>query len=87
MKVEIRSSFEKAVKKLPPRLQLEMAEIITKIENAETIREINNCKKMTGFKTAYRIKLENYRIGLFYERGNVELTTVMHRKEVYRYFP
>ncbi|MCY7422991.1 MAG: type II toxin-antitoxin system RelE/ParE family toxin [Chitinophagaceae bacterium] len=73
MKVEIRRSFKKAVKKLPPRVQPEVAEIISNIENPKNLREINNCKKMTGFKTVYRIKLQEYRIGLFYEKGNVEL--------------
>jgi mRNA interferase RelE/StbE len=54
---------------------------------AKIIREMGNCKKMTSYKTAYRIKIEDYRIGLFYEKGIIDLTTVMHRKDIYRYFP
>ncbi len=37
---------------------------------------------MTGYKTAYRIKMEDYRIGLFYERGIIDLKTVMHRRDI-----
>jgi mRNA interferase RelE/StbE len=87
MKVEIRSSFEKAAKKLPPNLQHKVADIILDIEKAKTIRELNNCKKMTGYKTAYRIRLEDYRIGFFYEKGIVDITTVMLRKDIYKDFP
>lgn len=87
MKVDIRNSFAKAAKKLPVVQQHKIAEIIILMEVAKTIREISNCKKMTGYKTAYRIKMEDYRIGLFYERGIIDLTTVMHRRDIYRYFP
>ena len=87
MKIEIRSSFTKASKKLPAHYQQKIAEIIEQIEDVENIREISNCKKLTGYKTAYRIKLESFRIGFFYKKGVIELTTVLHRKDIYRYFP
>lgn len=87
MNVEIRSSFVKTAKKLPSAIQQKVAEVIEQIETAQNIREISNCKKMTGYKTAYRIKIEDYRLGLFYEKGTIELTTIMHRKDIYRYFP
>jgi mRNA interferase RelE/StbE len=87
MKIEIHSAFVKAAKKLSPELQHKIAEIIEQIQAAKSIREISNCKKLTGYKTAYRIKFESYRIGFFLQKGVIELTTVMHRKEIYRYFP
>lgn len=87
MKVEIRSSFAKAAKKLPSLLQNSITIIIMQLENASSIRDVSNCKKMTGYKTAYRIKLQDYRIGMFYEKGIVELTTIMHRKDIYNHFP
>lgn len=87
MKIEIRSSFTKASKKLPANIQKEIGNIIDEIENAKTLRGISNCKKLTGYKTAYRIKIETYRIGFFFEKDVIELTTVLHRKDIYRYFP
>lgn len=80
MKIEIRSSFVKASKKLPANIQQRISEIIEQIEEAKNIRGIDSCKKLTGYKTAYRIKLETYRIGFFFEKGVVELTTVLHRR-------
>ena len=87
MKIDIRSSFVKSAKKLPADIQHKIAEVIGQIEHAKTVMEIENCKKLTGYKTAYRIKLGIYRIGFFVEKGVVELTTVLHRKDIYRYFP
>ncbi len=50
--------------------------------------EISNIKKMKGkMFNAYRIKIGNYRIGIFYVDGMIELTRFMHRKDIYRYFP
>ncbi|MGH2412635.1 MAG: type II toxin-antitoxin system RelE family toxin, partial [Microcystaceae cyanobacterium] len=36
---------------------------------------------------AYRIRLGDYRIGLFIEGKTVTFARVLHRKEIYRYFP
>ena len=65
MKYEIRSSFVKSVNKLPLNTRPQIAAIIETIELAKSIKEITNCKKLTGHKTAYRIKFGVYRIGFF----------------------
>lgn len=87
MNVEVRQSFEKDALKLPVKIQREIADIIVSIEAARKLSEIKSCKKLTGYKTAYRIRIGNYRIGFFFENGTVELVRVLSRKEMYRYFP
>ena len=48
-----------------------------RMEKVKTIREISNCKKNDRHKKLLiEIKLGDYRIGLFYEKGIIELTTV-----------
>ncbi len=42
-----------------------IAATIENVEAASRINEIKNIKKLTGFRNAYRIKLGDYRIGLF----------------------
>jgi mRNA-degrading endonuclease RelE of RelBE toxin-antitoxin system len=42
---------------------------------------------LTGFKTAYRLRLGNYRIGFFFENETAELVRVLNRKDIYKYFP
>ena len=87
MKIEIHSSFVKAARKLPADVQHKIEEIIIAMEVAKSTRDLQNCKKLKGHKSAYRIKLDTYRIGFFYEKGVVELTTILHRRDIYRYFP
>jgi mRNA interferase RelE/StbE len=87
MKLEIRSSFFKDSGKLPAVLQNKVAELMDRIQNAGSIREIPDCKKMRGYKDAYRIKLGEYRIGFFRLKSSIELVRILPRKDIYRYFP
>lgn len=83
----IRRSFEKDTLKLPLQVQKNIGEIITIIQKVKTLSEIPNCKKLTGYKNAYRIRIGMYRIGFFFEKNTIELTRVLARKDMYRFFP
>ncbi len=61
--------------------------IIISIENARTFAEIANVKKLKGGKTAYRIRVGDYRIGLDFDGKKVVLVRFLHRKDIYKYFP
>ncbi len=88
MEVIVTKQFEKDVdKELDKTAQLQLADIIEQIKSAATLQEILNVKKLTGYKTAYRIKMSFYRIGFIYQNNKVKLSRVMHRREIYRYFP
>ncbi len=88
MEVIVTKQFDKDVEKeLDKALQLQLADIIEQIRTAKSLQQIPNTKKLTGYKSAYRIKLGAYRIGFMYEINKVKLSRVMHRKEIYRYFP
>ncbi len=87
MKIEIRKSFEKDADKLPAPFQRQLALIISQMEKAVQPSELDNCKKLSGFKNAFRIRMGHYRIGFYYENKIAELVRILHRKEIYRYFP
>lgn len=88
MEVTVTKQFMKDVdRELNKSLQLQLADIIEQIRSLGTLQQIPNIKKLTGYKTAYRIKFGSYRIGFIYDDKKVILSRVMHRKEIYRYFP
>ncbi len=87
MNIEIRKSFVKDADKLPALFQRQLAAIINQLEKSSQPSQLENCKKLTGYKTAYRIKMKQYRIGFYYENKTIELVRILHRKEIYRYFP
>jgi len=65
----------------------DISNIIEQVENAASLSEINNIKKLKGYLFAYRIRSGDYRIGLFIENNIVEFAHVAHRKDIYKIFP
>jgi len=69
MKVIVTHQFGKDVdKKLSKEMQLKLADIIEELQKAPNLFSINNLKKLKGYKTAYRVKMGDYRIGLFLKK-------------------
>jgi mRNA interferase RelE/StbE len=88
MKTEFRKSFEKDLKNIKdPNLLERVKSVIEEIENAVTVQEINNLKMMKTANNHYRIRVSNYRIGISVNNDLVTLVRILHRKEIYRYFP
>ena len=87
MKFEIQKSFAKDASKLQVNLKLQLSKVVEEIEAAKTLSQINNCKKMKGHKDAYRIKLGQYRIGFYFENNVIELSRILARKDIYKFFP
>ena len=58
--------FEKQVIQLTDKnILIEVDKALEDISQATIIGDISNIKKMAGFKNAYRIKIKDYRIGLY----------------------
>jgi mRNA interferase RelE/StbE len=88
MIVSIDKTFEKDTNKIKLKNILnEIADIIENTQKAKNIIEIKNIKKLKGYKKYYRIKLEDYRLGLFIDNDKVEFVRCLHRKDIYKYFP
>ncbi len=69
------------------KLKARISKTIQSIEHAESVNEIQNLSKMKGHPSAYRIRIGEYRIGLFKEKEVIKLMRILHRKDIYTYFP
>lgn len=88
MNIEFRKSFEKDLENLRDANLLEKIKaVILQVENAVTLTEVNHLKKLKADGDYYRIRVGNYRIGLAVLEATVIFVRVLHRKEIYRYFP
>jgi len=89
MKLRIEKSFGRDVDTIKDKKLLQkLRDCISKIENADNIRALSRVKKIEGFDGFYRIKIGDYRLGLELSSGNkVILIRLLHRKDIYRYFP
>jgi mRNA interferase RelE/StbE len=64
-----------------------LADLIEKVEVATSLVELPGLKKLRGHKSAYRLRLGDYRVGIFAVGGVVEFARVVHRRDIYRVFP
>jgi mRNA interferase RelE/StbE len=88
MKVEFRKSFEKDLSKIRDRELLDrIKSVIEEVENADSLLDVSNIKKLKADGDYYRIRIGDYRIGFVEDGDVVTFVRVLHRKEVYRYFP
>jgi len=62
-------------------------QLLTQLELSEALPALPNLKKLHGHPTAYRVRLGDYRLGLFVEGDVVILARCLHRREIYRHFP
>ncbi|MFI5163633.1 MAG: type II toxin-antitoxin system RelE/ParE family toxin [Bacteroidia bacterium] len=66
MQVLFAKQFLKDIHKLrDAKLAGKVEDVIIKIKSSHNLSEIENVKKLAGFKTAYRIRIGDYRIGFF----------------------
>ena len=88
MIVRYKKQFLKDIEKLPDTgLQNEVAAVIRAVKAAETFSDIANVKKLKGYKTAYRIRVGDFRIGLVVVDNAAEFVRVANRKDIYKLFP
>jgi mRNA interferase RelE/StbE len=88
MKFEVEKAFAKDFRKLKNReLAIAISEAIIQVSGAATIKDIANLKKLTGYKSAYRIRIGDYRIGVIIEKSTVNFVAFAHRNEIYKRFP
>lgn len=88
MQVEFRKTFKQDLKNLKDSKVLQrIQKVVEEVELASALSEIRNIKLLQGHEGFYRIRVGDYRVGLFVEGEVVAFVRVLHRKEVYRYFP
>lgn len=87
MKIIADKSFEKDLFKLDKKQKQDVANLIQLLKQIENLSEITSIKKLSGFKNLYRIRLGNFRIGFRLDGDQIILIRILHRKDIYKYFP
>lgn len=88
MKVEFLKKFSKDLDDLKVKtVKQALIQLIESIETVDKLENIPNTKKLKGYKTAYRTRVGDYRLGFFYENATILLARFVHRKDIYKIFP
>jgi len=88
MKCFFKASFRKDFSKhKDPKLAKVMLGVIDEVAAAEKLSDIKSLKKLKNHKTAYRIRIGDYRIGLVIIDKTAIFAAFAHRKDIYKRFP
>jgi mRNA interferase RelE/StbE len=88
MKAEFKKSFQRDLKKIKDQGILDrIALFIKEVDKADNVSKLSELKKITGTKNYYRYRVGDYRIGLEMAKDELIFVRVLHRREIYRYFP
>lgn len=88
MIIFINKRFLKDLAKIPSENRARIETFIFKeLDQYQNVEQIGNMKKLKGHNTFYRVRFGNYRVGIRYENEKLTVERVLHRKEIYKFFP
>jgi mRNA interferase RelE/StbE len=88
MKVEFLEKFYDDLENINSQpVRDSLKDVIRHVISATKPQEIKHIKKLRGQKNAYRIRMGDYRIGVYIEKSIVEFARIVHRKDIYKVFP
>ncbi len=88
MKTAYRKRFLKDMARLPAKIRQQVKSFsFETMPQADTLESIGNVEKMKGYANCYKVRFGSYRIGLTVREGTIYFERVLHRKDIYRYFP
>lgn len=88
MQIEFLSAFYKDIDHISLKtVKANVRKLIRLMESESDLANIPNLKKLVGHKSAFRVRIGDYRLGFFYENRKVVFARIVHRKEIYKVFP
>lgn len=88
MKVEFLKRFSKDLDNVGSKIvKQSLIRTIELLESCDSLEAIPNIKKLKGHRTAYRVRVGDYRLGFFFENSTISLARFLHRKDIYKIFP
>jgi mRNA interferase RelE/StbE len=89
MIVEFDQSFSKSLDKLKDSgVNKKIEHVIIDFEKASALANVKKIKKIVGFKSYYRIRIGDYRLGIELKGADVvRFIIIAHRKDIYKKFP
>ena len=88
MKVTYRKRFLKDLSRIPFKHRVRIEQFVfEQVPKSKTVLKSGKLERLTGYPDYYKVRFGNYRVGLKVLDDNVLFERVLHRKDIYRYFP
>ncbi len=88
MEVKYSKKFLKQLAAVPSDIQSKIESFVfDELVSTSSIYEMGKVEKMKGYDGFYKVRFGNYRLGLVLENEIITVKAVMHRREIYKFFP
>jgi mRNA-degrading endonuclease RelE of RelBE toxin-antitoxin system len=88
MNIVYLESFQKDLKKIKnQKLLKSLKTVLLNLETVDSLYDLSNVKKLAGHPEAYRIRIGDYRLGLYYSDNIVIIARLVKRNDIYKLFP
>ncbi len=88
MEVRYNKKFLKELSNIPSKERLKIENFVFKeILGFQEIASIGTLEKLKGYSNYYRIRFGSYRVGISFSNDVLTFERVLHRRDIYRYFP
>lgn len=88
MEVVVTKTYIKQFSKCPNHIKQKCRELLNKLEQAKSLEEIEEVKKLKGFKrNFFRIRVANYRVGIEEVKPKIIILSILERGQIYKNFP
>ena len=88
MEVRYSKKFLKQLAGIPREIRIKIEGFVfSELSSASTIGEVGKIEKMQGYANCYKSRFGDYRVGFLLQDNVLTVKTVMHRREIYKFFP
>jgi len=88
MNTSFDNSYARDLKKIADRnLKSEIKLAVLSVRKSQTVKNIPKLRKLKGYRTHYRIRVGDYRIGITIEGSLATFIRCLPRKDFYKVFP
>jgi mRNA interferase RelE/StbE len=88
MEVSYSKKFLKQLAGVPGEIRVKIENFaFNELVSVSSVSSLGKVEKMQGYDGFYKVRFGNYRVGLVIENERITVKTVMHRREIYKFFP
>ena len=88
LQIQINKTFLKELSQIPSSSRIRIENFVFKESGAiKKLNDIPNIQKLKGYKHYYRIRFGEYRAGISFRNEVLTFERILHRKDLYKYFP
>jgi mRNA interferase RelE/StbE len=88
MEIRVNKTFLKELARVPASQRKKIEQFVfVDVLTYQKQEDVPNLKKLKGYKYFYRIRFGNYKAGIRIQNNILVFERLLHRKDIYKFFP